>query len=163
MPSKNKMSAVPSAVLLIPVVLLGSAESSLNSSALGGLATSPCSEFRAHSRTPSFAAGPGQGRRAAGIVLGSRSGSFRSAAEPMGARCGCMALGEGLWDGCLVLRACVCDQGSLSSLVYSLYSLRSVTFSFFNINGIIVVLKKRLICQSSSFLPGSTSRFWLLR
>lgn len=47
-----------------------------------------------------------------------------------------MALGGGLWDGCLVLRACVCDQRSLSSLVYSLYPL-SVTSSFFKINGII--------------------------
>lgn len=59
-PSKNKMSALPTALLLTPVVLPSSAESSLNSFALGGLAISPCSEFRAQDRTPSCSAVPGR-------------------------------------------------------------------------------------------------------
>lgn len=94
-PSQNKMSAFPTALLLTPVVLLGSAESSLNSFALGGPGHLPL--FRAHNRTPNFTAVPGQREEKAGVVLRSvtRSGSCRRTAELMWARCGCMALGEG--------------------------------------------------------------------
>lgn len=117
--------------------------------------------FRVQSRRSSFTAVPGR-REENSWDCPEVCGKVRELPENCradGSKVWVHGLGRGTWDGCLVLRACVCDQRSLFSLFYSLFPLRSIPFSSFKINGIIVVLKQYLICQSSSYLPGSTTGF----